>query len=417
LDKPRVGYARKLMIRRIIVAVSLTLGVAAITYALSRLEPAAPSVDASTVIVDAVKRGEMVLQVRGIGVLTPKTIVFIPANDEGRVERRFMQPGQTVTANTVLLELSSPRLEQELLDVEAQLKAAEADLANLKATLEGLRLDQESAAAQLEGEYLQAKAQYDADLEQSKHGLISAVELTISRVTMEQLKKRLDLERDRENVRQPSVEAQLAAQNARIAQLQTLVDLRRSKLDKLRVRAGVNGVLQRMEVEVGQLVTPGTVLARVSDPASLKAELRIPETQVKDVEIGQPATVDTRNGEIPGRVSRIDPAAIEGTVTVDVELLGELPPGARPDLSVDGRIELNRLQNALNVGRPIYAQPNSAIGLFQLESDGVHARRTTVETGLASVNTIEIRAGLEEGARVILSDMSAWDEHDRIRLD
>ena len=254
----------------------------------------------------------MLRQVRGIGILAPETIVFVPANDEGRVERRLVVQGQPVSAGTILLELSSPRLEQEYLDAQAQLAAAKADLANLRAQLEGQRLDQESAAALIEGEYKQAKAQYDADLEQSKFGLISAVELTRSRVTMEQLEVRLDLERARVPIREPAVRAQLAAQQARIDQLQTLVDLRRDKIDKLRVRAGVNGVLQLLEVEVGELVTPGAVLARVSDPTRLKAELRIPETQVRDVAIGQTAEIDTRNGIIPGRVSRIDPRGDRG---------------------------------------------------------------------------------------------------------
>ncbi len=417
MDKPRIGYARQLRIRRILIGAALFLAVAAITWALSRLEPAAPSVDGATVFQDTVKRGSMLRQVRGIGILAPETIVFVPANDEGRVERRLVVQGQAVTPDTILLELSSPRLEQESLDAQAQLAAAVADLANLRAQLESQRLDQESASALIEGEYKQAKAQFDADLEQSKFGLISAVELTKSRVTMEQLKTRLDLERDRVPIREPSVRAQLAAQQARIDQLQTLVDLRLDKIEKLRVRAGVAGVLQLLEVEVGQLVTPGAVLARVSDPKRLKAELRIPETQVRDVAIGQSAEIDTRNGLIPGRVSRIDPAAIQGTVTVDVELLGELPRGARPDLSVDGRIELERLEDVLHVGRPIYGQAESTIGLFKMEQDGIHASRVQVQVGRTSVNTIEVRAGLAEGDQVILSDMSAWDAYDRIRLD
>ena len=417
MDKPRVGYARKKRIRQIILGVGLLLGLAAITWALSRLEPAAPSVDGSTVFPDTVKRGEMLRQVRGIGILAAETIVFIPANDEGRVERRLVQPGQAVTRDTILLELSSPRVEQELLDAQAQLKGAEADLANLHAQLEDQRLNQASNTAMIDGQFRQAEAQYAADLEKEKYGLIDQVTLTLSRVNKEQLETRLQLERDRDQVREPAVLAQVAAQNARIEQWSTLVSLRKDKLRKLQVRAGVNGVLQQMEVEVGQLVTPGTVLARVSDPTRLKAELKIPETQVNDVALGQRAEIDTRNGVIEGRVSRIDPASIEGTVLVDVELLDELPRGARPDLSVDGKIELERLEDVLYVGRPIYAQQDSRIGLFKMEEDGVHASRVQVQVGKTSVNTIEIQGGLELGDEVILSDMSAWDAYDRIRLD
>ncbi len=417
MDKPRVGYARKKRIRQIILGACLLLGLAAITWALSRLEPAAPSVDGATVFPDTVKRGEMLRQVRGIGILAAETIVFIPANDEGRVERRLVQPGQSVARDTILLELSSPQVEQELLDAQAQLKGAEADLANLHAQLEDQRLNQASNTALIEGQFRQAEAQYAADLEKEKYGLIDQVTLTLSRVNKEQLETRLQLERDRDQVREPAVKAQVAAQNARIEQWSTLVNLRKDKLNKLKVRAGVNGVLQQMEVEVGQLVMPGTVLARVSDPTRLKAELKIPETQVKDVALGQRAEIDTRNGVMQGRVSRIDPASIEGTVLVDVELLDELPRGARPDLSVDGKIELERLEDVLYVGRPIYAQQDSTIGLFKMEEDGVHASRVQVQVGKTSVNTIEIRGGLGLGDKVILSDMSAWDAYDRIRLD
>lgn len=396
---------------------ALLLSVAALTYALSKLEPAAPSVVRSTVFPDTVKRGELVRQVRGIGVLAPESIVFISARDEGRIEKRLLQPGQEVTPDTILLEMSSPTLEQLFFDAESQLRGAEADYANLQAQLESQRLDQESTTADMRGLYLQAKAQFDADLEQSKFGLISDVELTKSRVAAEQLKTRLDLEGERLKVREPSVQAQLAAQQSRIEQFRSLVQLRQEQLDRRKVRAGIQGVLQQVEVEVGQLVTPGTVLARVSDPKRLKAELRVPETQMKDVLIGQIAEIDTRNGIIPGRVMRIDPAATQGTVTVDVRLEGELPRGARPDLSVDGRIELERLQDVLYVGRPIYAQENSMIGLFKVQPDGIHALRTQVSVGRTSVNAIEIRGGLEEGDEVILSDMSNWEEFDRIRLD
>ena len=417
MDKPRVGYARKKRIRRILAAVGTLVGVSAIAWALYRLEPAAPGVDASVVFADTVDRGEMLRQVRGIGALVPKTVVVIAASDAGRVERRHVQPGQAVKPGTVLVELSSPQVQQEYLDAEAQLKAAQADLANLKAQLEDERLNRESVTAEIEGQYLQAKAQHDADLELSEEGLVDKVTLKKSQVAMEQWEKRFHLERARGEARKPSAEAQLAAQMARIEQMDALVTLHREKSEKLRVRSGMQGVLQLMEVEVGQLVAPGDVLARVSDPTRLKAELKIPETLVNDVTIGQRAEVDTRNGVIPGRVSRIDPAAIEGTVLVDIELLGEMPRGARPDLSVDGTIELERLEDVLFVGRPIHARADSVIGLFRMEPDETHASRVQVQVGSVSVSTIEIRAGLHEGDEVILSDMSAWDAYDRIRLE
>ena len=417
MDRPRIGYARKKRNRQIAIATFGFVAVALLSWFLSQLEPAAPSVDSSVVFADTVRRGEMVRQVRGIGTLVPETIVVIAATDAGRVERRHLQPGQPVTIGTVLLELSSPQVQQEYLDAEAQLKGAQADLANLKAQLEDQRLNQESLTAEIEGQYLQSKAQYEADLELSNEGLIGSLTLMKSKVSMEQVKKRFDLERARGAARKPSANAQLAAQQARIDQISALAAFRRDTLEKLRVRAGLAGVLQSMEVEVGQLVTPGDILARVSDPTILKAELRIPETLVNDVAIGQRAEIDTRNGIIPGQVSRIDPAAEEGTVLVDVELLGDLPGAARPELSVDGRIELERLENVLHVGRPVHAREGGTVGLFRMDADGTHATRVQVQVGSVSVSTIEVRAGLSEGDEVILSDMSEWDAHDRIRLE
>ena len=417
MDKPRVGYAEKKRVRRAIAALAALLAIATVGWLVSRIEPAAPTVDTTAVFTDTVERGELLRRVRGIGTLVPETVLVIAATDEGRVERRLVQPGQQVGPATVLLELSSPQVAQEHLDAEAQLRAVQADLANLQALLEDQRLTQESVTADVEGQYLQAKAQFEADLELSKSGLTDEVTLMKSRVAMEQLQKRLRLERARGEARQPSVEAQLAAQRARIEQMESLVALRRDKVDRLRVRAGMPGVLQFMQVEVGQLVAPGDELARVSDPTRLKAELKIPETLVNDVAVGQPAEVDTRNGVIRGEVVRIDPAAAEGTVLVDVRLLGQLPRGARPDLSVDGTIELERLPDVLHVGRPIHARPDSPMGLFVLESDGTHASRLQIQVGSVSVSRVEVRSGLRAGDSVILSDMSAWDGYDRIRLE
>ncbi len=290
-------------------------------------------------------------------------------------------------------------------------------MANLQAKLEDERLNQESTTAELEGQYLQSKAQYHADFQLAGEGLIDQVTLMKSRVAVGQDRKRFKLERAHEEARKPSAEAQLTAQNARIEQMNTLVALRKEKLDRLTVRAGIFGVLQLMEVEVGQLVSPGDVLARVSDPTRLKAELKIPETLVNDVAVGQRAEVDTRNCVIEGRVSRIGPGAAECTVLVDIQLLGEMPRGARPDLSVDGTIELEPLEDVLHVGRPIHAQEDSAIGPFRLEEDGEHTLRVQVQAGSVSVSTIEVQSGLVAGDEVILSDMSAWDTYDRIRLD
>ena len=356
MDRPRIGYAEKKRNRRIAIGFGVGIGALALVWAVSRLEPAAPGVDSAVVFADTVRRGEMLRQVRGIGTLVPETIVVIAATDAGRVEQRRIQPGQPVSSETVLLDLSSPQVQQEYLDALAQLNAAQADLANLRAQLEDQRLNQESLTADIEGQYLHAKAQYDAEYQLSQEGLIDDVTLKKSLVAMQQLEQRVHLERARIEARKPSAEAQLAAQNARIEQMDALVAFRKEKLDKLRVRSGMSGVLQLMEVEVGQLVAPGDVLARVSDPTRLKAELKIPETLASDVAIGQAAEIDTRIGVIPGRVSRIDPAAVEGTVLVEVELLGEVPSGARPDLSVDGTVELERLDDVLHVGRPIHAR-------------------------------------------------------------
>ena len=388
----------------------------AITFGLSRLEPAAPTVDGSPFI-DEVRRGDMVLDVRGLGTLVPENILLVPARDEGRVDRRFLLPGEQVTADTVLFELSNPQLEQEVFDTESEIRAAEAEFADLEVKLETETLNIKTAAAQVESDYQQARAEFVAQKQMADKGLTDQVTLTKARVATEQLEVRVQLEKERLAIRDKAVQAQLAAKRSRIEQQQRLLELRKRKLKRLIVRAGATGVLQQLEVEVGQLVTAGTVLARVSDPRYLKAELRIAETQAKDITFGQRAEIDTRNGVISGTVTRIDPAAEEGTVTVDVRLEGELPKGARPDLSVDGRIILDHLVEVVKVGRPVYAQPDATISLFRLEPDGEHASRVQVSVGRTSVNEIEVRQGLQPGDRVILSDMSQMDAYDRVRLD
>jgi HlyD family secretion protein len=388
-----------------------------ITWGLSTLKPAAPTVEKATVWTDTVKRGPMLIQVRGLGTLVPEEILWIPATTDGRVVRRFVLPGSPVTADTVVLELTNPELEQLALDAEWQLRAAQAQLNSLKAQLESQLLDQKAAAATVQSEYQQAKLNAEKDEELAKLGLGASLNVKLSKAKAEALTTRNAIEQQRLQVSSDSVKAQLDAQKARVEQLRALYELKRTQLDSLRVRAGAEGVLQELPVEVGQRVTAGTILAKVAQPTRLKAQLKIPETQAKDVQIGQVASIDTRNGIIPGSVMRVDPAVQNGTVTVDVKLEGALPKGARPDLSVDGTIEIERLRDVLYVGRPAFGQPNSTVGIFKLEAGGKEAARVQVKLGRSSVNTVEILSGLQVGDQVILSDMSAWDAFNRIRLN
>jgi HlyD family secretion protein len=410
------SVARNRKIRRILYGAAVLLGVLVVTLGLSRLKPAAPTVDRATVWVDTVKRGSMLRQVRGLGTLVPEEIRWIPATTEGRVERIVVKPGTTVTPDTVILELSNPQLEQEAQDAELQLKAAEAEFANLKVQLRNELLSQQAAAATVQADYSQAKLQAEVNEELAKQQLVSDLINKQSKVKAEELKTRYEIEMKRLASNSESAQARLAVQQARVDQLRALAHLRKSQLSALRVRGGVSGVLQQVPVDVGQRVTSATNLARVADPNRLKAELKIAETQAKDVQIGQKASIDTRNGIVEGHVVRIDPAVQNGTVTVDVIMDGELPKGARPDLSVDGTIELERLNDVLYVGRPAFGQEQNQVGLFKLVDGGAGAVRTPVKLGRSSVNTIEILSGLQVGDQVILSDMSAWDAFDRIRL-
>src|SRR5215211_2303542 len=358
--------------RRVKLAVYATLGVLAvglITYGLSRLPRAAPSVSRSTVLTDTVKRGQMLRNVRGLGTLIPEEIRQIAAPVEGRVEQKFVKPGETVTAGTVLVTLSNPTLEQAAVDVEYQIKSAQADLNNLRSRLDSDRMSQQAATAQIQSEYSQAKIQLDTDEQLAKEGLVPILTLRISRVRVEQLANRLEIEKKRIGASQSQTAAQIAAQQARVEQLRAQLRLNREQVASLQVRAGTYGVLQEVTVEVGQQITPGTNIARVADPTSLKAALQIPETQIKDITLGQPATIDTRGGgAVAGRVQRIDPAAKNGTFTVDVRLEGPMPQGARVDLSVDGTIELERLNDAVYMGRPAVGQAQSTLGLFKVEA-------------------------------------------------
>ena len=417
MDVLRAGVAEKKRKRRWIVAGGAVVAVTLATVGLARLKPAAPSVERSTLWIGKVERGPMLRQVRGSGTLVPEEIRLIPAETNGRVERRLLEPGARVSQDSVIMVLSNPQVEQEAVEAESKLRIAEAGLANLKAQLDSQLMGLKAGLAQVDSESEQARLQADANQELDKDGLISTVELKLSLARARSLATRADIEKQRVAVFAEATQAQLAAQRAEVEQSRAMYDLRRRLLDSLQVRAGLSGVLQEVAVEIGQQVTPGMNLARVAEPSHLIARLRVPATQARDVAVGQTASVDTRNGVVPGAVARIDPAVREGTVTVDVRLTGELPKGARPDLTVDGTIELERLADIVFVGRPAFGQDDSTVGLFRLDPDGRHARRVQVKLGRSSVNTIEVLDGLKPGDEVILSDTSRFDEYDRIRLD
>jgi RND family efflux transporter MFP subunit len=417
MDIARPSAAKQRRQRQIIYTAAGIAVVALVTMGLSKLKPAAPSVERSTVWVDTVKRGPMLRQVRGLGTLVPVDIRWIPAVTEGRVDRILALPGTAVKTDTVLLELSNPQLQQETLDAEWKLKAAEADYKNLEVQLASQVLAQKSEAAKSQSEYSQAKMQADTDSALEKLGVISQNSLKVSAEKASELATRNDIEHQRLTNAGQVLDAQLQAKQAEVEQFRALYELKKSRLDGLRVRAGINGVLQEQTLKEGMWVTPGTTLAKVVQPEKLKAELKIAETQAKDIQLHQPASVDTHNGVISGYVMRIDPSVLNGTVTVDVALDGELPPGARPDLSVDGTIDLERMADVLYVGRPAFGQEKSTVGIFKLEPDGRTAVRAQVKLGRSSVNTVEILQGLNQGDQVILSDMSRWDSYDRVRLD
>jgi len=417
MDIPRSSSVkRNRLIKRIVYGVLLCAAILVTTLGLSRLKPAAPPIDASNVWPDTVKRGPMVRQVRGLGTLVPKDVLWIPAVTSGRVERILMRPGAKVEPDTVLLVLNNPELELQALDAEYQVKAAQAKYADLEVQLESQRLTQQAEVARIESDYQQQKLRADRDELLAKEGLTADLNLRLSKSTAEQLGQRHKIEVKRLDIQAKSNEAQLAVQRAEIDKLVALAQLRRNEVEALKVRAGAAGVLQELPVQVGQQLAAGTIIAKVAQPEHLQAELKVPETQVKDVKIGQPVQVDTRNGVIPGSVSRIDPAVREGTVTVDVALEGALPDGARPDLSVEGIIEIERLTDVVYMGRPAFGQPNSTVGMFRIEKDGKTAVRVAVKLGRSSVNTIEVVEGLKPGDRVILSDTTSYDSYDRIEL-
>lgn len=397
------------------VGVALVL-IPLVTYGLSRLKPAAPTVDRATVWTDTVKRGPMLREVRGLGTLVPETIVLIPAASNGRIEQRYILAGTPVKADTPIFKMSNPELEQAELDAEYQLKGAQAQYNSLKAQLENQLMDLRTKAAGVSSDYQQAKLNADRQEQLYKQGLGAEIDDKLAQVRASELAKQNDIAQNEVQTFSNSIEAQLGVQESKVEQQKALYDLQKSLIDKLVIRPGIDGTLQELDVEVGQNVTQGTVLARVAQPSHLKAQLRIAETQAKDVQIGQKASIDTHNGLIDGHVTRIDPAVVNGTVLVDVGLDSALPQGARPDLSVEGTIEIERLADVLYVGRPVHGEADSTIGLFKVVDGGSAAERVQVALGRTSVNTVEIKKGLQVGDEVILSDMSAWDNFDRVQL-
>lgn len=416
MDIQKPGNARAKKIKRIVYAGIILLFVAGTSIAVSRLRPAGPSVDKSIIWTGEVKRGSMLRDVHGVGTLVPEDIRWIPAQTDSTVDRIVLRPGAQVKPDSIILELSNPSLQRDTLDADYQLKAAEADYQNLKVQLNSELLNQKAAAAAIHGDYEQAKLQHEVDEKLRAQGIGAEVTAQLSALKAQQLGERARLEDERTKNSADSVASRLLVQETHVSQQRALYNLRRSELEALHVRAGLAGVLQLVPVEVGQHVTPGTNLCRVADPRRLKAEIKISETQAKDIATGQKATIDTRNGVVIGRVTRMDPSVQNGTITVDVGLPEILPAGARPDLTVDGTIELENLQDVLFVGRPVHGQPETTVSLFKVAADGSEAVHVNVKLGRASVNSVEVLQGLNAGDIVILSDMSNWDSYDRIRL-
>jgi HlyD family secretion protein len=423
MDVPRgKEVARRKLIRRIIYVLILLAAIPLITWGLSRLKPAAPSVDGATVWRDTVKRGPMVRDVRGLGTLVVEQYRWIPAEFESRVDKINFLPGAAVHPNDIIMQLSEPDMELAAADLEWQIKAAQANLENLRVQLQTQQLAQKATTEQVKSDMEQAELQQDRDSQLTKLGLKSDLDTKLSVAKWQELKGRYALSKEQLDISDKSIQAQMDAQKVQIEKLQAAYKLKKQQVEELTIRSPSDGTLTQLgtttvPLEVGMRVAPGTILAKIAQPNKLKATLKIPETQVKDVAIGQVASVDTRNGIIPGHVSRIDPAAVNGTVDVDVTLEGPLPQGARPDLSVDGTITLERLSNVVYVGRPVVGQPGAKITLFKLDQDGKEAQRVPVTLGRSSVNNIEVVDGLKVGDQVILSDMSAQDAYNRIRLN
>jgi HlyD family secretion protein len=397
-------------------AIVAVLVLVAVSVALARMEPAAPSVERATVLEGTVKRGSIIRQVRGVGTLVPEDTRWLPATTEGRVERILLRPGAKVSADSVILVLTNPQVEQEALSARLALQSARAGLDNLRAQLQNDLLTQQAQAAAIQSDFEQARMEAESNEALAKEQLVSELIRKQSHLKADTLKARVEIEGRRLTAARESIEARMRVQQVTVDQAQATSELYASRLRALQVTPGFAGVLQQVPVDVGQRVGPGQNLARVADPGRLKAELKVPETEARDIELGQLAEIDTRTGKIAGRVSRKDPGAANGTVTVDVSLTDELPRGAVPDMSVDGTVQLERLDNVLYVGRPSLGQDNSTAGLFKVTSDAGDATRVQVKFGTSSVNEIVVLSGLKEGDRVVLSDMSTWDAYNRVRL-
>jgi len=419
MDIARPEFKKQKRRKQALIGVVLVVIAGAAFVGVSRLKPAAPTVERSTVWTDTVKRGPMLRQVRGLGTLvpSPEDVRQIPAETEATVVRILVLPGTQVTADTVLLQMSNPQTEQAAADADLQLKAAEAELKALRVKLDSDLMTQKAGAATVSADYSQAALQAETDKELYNLGVISGLTYKASSGKANELNTRNDIEKERLKINEQAIRSQLAVQEAKVDEMRALAQLKQKQLNDLNVRAGITGVLADMPLQVGQHVQPGTMLAKVVQPEHLIASLKIPETQARDVQISEPASIDTHNGVVSGTVMRVDPAVQNGTVTVDVRISGELPKGARPDLSVDGTIDLEKLDNVLYVGRPAFGQENSTISLFKLDPAGQYASRAPVKVGRASVNAIQVVEGLKEGDTVILSDMSRWDNTERIKLE
>jgi HlyD family secretion protein len=430
MDVLRQGVTKRKRIRRLVVVGILLLVVAGGVYGVGHLQPALPTVESSTIWSDTVKRGPMLRQIHGLGSLVPEDVLWISAQIDGRIEKINVKPGTPVQPDTIIMELSNPTLIESMVGAEYDLKQAEAALTDLDVTLQSTKFDKQAAAAQVASDFQQAKIKAERDQQLAALGLIPTLDMKLSVADAKQLEYRNQIEEQRLGIIDKSVDAQLAAQRVKIDQLRAMYELKKQQADELHVRAGVAGMMQQLgnstvtpvagdipPLEVGQNVAAGVILAKVAQQDRLKAQIKIAEVEAKDIALGQPASIDTRNGIIPGKVTRIDPAAVNGFVLVDVGLSGTLPAGARPDLSVDGSVDIERLSDVLYIGRPASGQPRSTIALFRIDAAGKTAARQTVKLGRASVTSIEVVEGLREGDRVILSDMTAVDAHDRIRLN
>jgi HlyD family secretion protein len=417
MDIPRKSAAKKRRVKRILYSLAAVIAVAVITVGVSRLQPAAPSVDKETLWKGTVARGTIPRNVRGLGTLVPEEIRYVPAITAGRVERRLVQAGAQVKSDTVLMELTDPGVQQAFVDAETQLRGAQANLTTLRVQLAKAILDQEATLAQASSDFNKAKMTFEVNHSLGEKGLMSNLVVELSKIASEDANNRVALETKRLAGSRDEAKARMAAEDEKVRQLKDAVQLRRTQMEALKVRAGIDGELQIISVQVGQQVTLGQELARVANPKKLKAELKVAETQAKDIQLGQSVSIDTRNGIIAGKVIRIDPSIQNGTRTVDASLEGELPKGAVPDLSVDGTIELEKLENILYVNRPVRGQEHATVGLFKVDPDGAGASQVQVKLGRGSVTTIEILEGLREGDVVILSDTAQWDSSPRIRIN